>query len=493
MVGFYRPLLGNEAYGLVGFSIAIGLVISFVTSALEPVLVREVALRDARKESLANLIRGQEYIFWTLAVLLITLSGVLASATVKPLVMVELDRSVATQAIQLMLVSVALDLASRLYTAVLTGRQEHHLAAALMALRSWAEALGGYIVLRLTGDILSFFWCYLAVRALVLIISAFLSWRPVLDQIWVFRVGRDAFKGLGRFAMLNLIAAGCTCIYVFGLQQILGMTVGLGILGIYNLAMIPAAAAGNLAGNVRISLLPRLCELGETKSETEAYGSYFKGVELLALIATPVLVCIALLPESLFMIWQQGDLSIMPLLIPVGATLAASSIFITMTHMVSQLEFTKGRLQQLLIWRALPIVVLLPIAWYFAPRYGILGIARAHLVFAIAECFIMGFFCYRNYGDRQNYASWAVKGILLPTAICSAVAMSILCVAPWVNLTIGLSQMEGWPGMIVATWAPVLMLAISFPLVAISSPFIRESLLSIARRSRILPPGTPAN
>ncbi len=466
----YRPLLGNEAFGLIGFSVGIGMVFTFLVTALEPVIVREVARRKARGEGIWEVLRGQEYLCGGIMLALVAFSGLLARAGVGSLTIEELDPGIAVRAIQLVLVGLALEIGGRAHFVVLYGRQEHHLCAILTAARSWGEALGGYLVLLFTGDVLGFFWCLVIVRAILTMATALMVWRPMRECFWRFRVGLAAYRGLGGFALLNLLAAALSAGIVLTTQMIVGATLSLGLLGIYNIALIPSAAAANLAGQVGYSLLPRLCELQEGGSPAASLGSLLKGVSLHSLLATPLLTCIALFAGPLFLLWQR-DAGIMSDLVPIGALVAAATIFNCAKDMILRLEFMHGRMRYAILGRALHLAIAIPAAWWAAAHFGLPGLGVAFLAFSVVECFGLGFLCLRAHGKSIRFTKWAVAGIGLPVVICGLVSLAVWGLGPGFR--------HGIPGA-------VLMLAISPPLVLLASPVLRASFLDLYRSAPLL-------
>jgi len=127
-VPIYLSFLGIEAYGLVGFYLALQMMLAYLDFGLGPATVRETARLAAVEGSAQrqrDLVRTLEYIYWALALLFGVLVYVAAPLIAAKWIQPERLSTVAvTGAVQWMGIAIAVQFPKSMYVGALMGLQK---------------------------------------------------------------------------------------------------------------------------------------------------------------------------------------------------------------------------------------------------------------------------------------------------------------------------------------------------------------------------------
>jgi O-antigen/teichoic acid export membrane protein len=305
----YIDLLGIESYGLIGLYTAALAIGGILDVALSATVSREIAWKQARpaeQNEIGPLLRSVEIVYWLvvsgLALILLTAGAVLAPVWVHAS---SLPEEQIQGALALMLLSLAIQLPSGLYSASLIGLHRQAHAAVLLAGFGTLRGVGGALLAwGVSNDIRAFFLFHVVVG---LIQIAWLRW-----QTWSYVTTEQA--GQPCFASKSLIsirqAAGAMfLITVMGImlsqidKLVLAFMVPLESLGHYTLAW-------GLASGLTIIVTPivqgygaRFSALAAADEHRELENQINIASQMAYALVIPPAAAISLFAESILLTW----------------------------------------------------------------------------------------------------------------------------------------------------------------------------------------------
>lgn len=382
----YVHLLGIESYGLIGLYTAALAIGGILDVALSATVSREIAwklARQAERDEIGPLLRSVEIVYWLvvsgLALIFLIAGAVFASdwmhASTLPEEQIE-------GALTLMLLSLAIQLPSGLYSASLIGLHRQAHAAALLAGFGTLRGVGAALLAwGISNDIRVFFLFHVAVG---LIQIAWLRWRT-----WSYVTAEQA--GQPRFDVKSLMtirhtAGAMFLITAMGMmlsqmdKLVLAFMVPLESLGHYTLAWGLASGLTIIATPIvqgfgaRFSALAAAEEYGEMENQINIASQW----TYVAVI--PPAVAVFLSSESIMLAWVRradvaeasaGSLS----LITLGTAMVAST-YPLLIGMYAKKEFKPVLLVQLVC-----MLLFLPLLLWLVDSWGIVGAALCWAIY----------------------------------------------------------------------------------------------------------------
>jgi len=209
----YIRWLGIEAYGLVGFQIALQVVSQALDFGISPTVNRELARQSALPpdaDASRDFIRTLEFGYWLIGAA-IGLSVYMAAPYLSAhwFQRSSLPAAAIERAIRIMAILIAAQWPLTLYQAGLLGLQRHRSLNVARVAATAAAAVGGYIVVsRVSPTVTAFFWWQSAVNLAHVGLVAALLWHSLPASSRAPRVRLDAVRHTRHFA------AGMTVIMV---------------------------------------------------------------------------------------------------------------------------------------------------------------------------------------------------------------------------------------------------------------------------------------
>lgn len=335
VVPIYVRHLGIEAYGLVGFFVALQALYQVLDLGIAPTINREVARCSALGDlpQVRDLLRTLAAIYWIVGVLIAlgTLAGAgwVATEWLRP---EGLPPGKATTVIRLMGFAIALRFPVGLYLAALQGSQRLAEAAAINAGMATFGAAGAVLLLAFTsGGIEAFFVWQIIVAALHVAVSVWAAAKVLKHK----RPARFRLEGLQRVWRFSLGMAVVTVLGVLLSQLdkfVISRTLNLAELGRYTIAGVPARSLSLLVVPVFSVIFPRLSALVARHDIDAILVLYRNGTRLYLAIVLPLAAYVALFANDLVNVWSGNPvlaLQIAPVtaLLTVGTALNAIMIF----------------------------------------------------------------------------------------------------------------------------------------------------------------------
>lgn len=426
VVPVYLKLLGIEAYGLIGVLLTLMAIAPLFDFGLCQAFTRALARHSAGEGEAAearDLLRTYEIVYWVLGIaigaVLVALAPVLAGHWIKPQA---LSRAEVEQALALAGVTVACLWPRALYSSGVIGMQRQVALNVLSSTMSTISNLGGIVVVWQAGTVQSLF-AWFAVVGLV---------ESVLTRVLLSRLLPHAERH-GRFdpAVLTRsgrFAAGMASISVLAViltqldKVILSSVLSLEQFAYYSLAWRLASALQLIVGPLSNVFFPRFSQLALQRSESELVRVYHASCQVLSVLVIPAAVVIAVFPRELLLLWTHdpaiaGNAAMVLGLLAIGTGLGG------LMALPNVLQIAYGSTRLIMIGSAVGAVLLAPLMYFAAIRYGAVGAAAAWI--ALNGGYILLLLRYMHRAVLPNeLRAWFFVDVGPPLAASAATAVA---------------------------------------------------------------------
>ena len=424
----YVQLLGVESYGLIGLYTAALAIGGILDVALSATVSREIAWRQARpneRREVAPLLRSVEIVYWVVvsAMALIMLFAGVTFGLGWPLGAALQDHQV-KGALALMLLSLAIQLPSGLYTASLIGLHRQSLSAGLLAAFGTARGFGAaLIVWVVSGDIRDFFMWHVVVGLVQVLCLRWQAWSYV-----------SALGGELRFTVASLVsvkhAVGAMfLITAMGMvlsqmdKVVLAFLVPLESVGHYTLAWGLASGLTIIANPVVQGFGVRFSALASSEKQDELETQISRASRFIYVLVIPPAAILALFPESILLVWVRN--------VEVAAAASAPLAFLVLgtamvacTYPLLVAMYAKKEFKQVLLIQLACLLIFFPMLLWMIGSFGILGAAMCWSIYGgglFATYFILTAI---RHGKRLSMG--LLKAFISIAAICLIVTVSIM-------------------------------------------------------------------
>lgn len=399
----YVHLLGIESYGLIGLYTAALAVGGIFDVALSSTVSREIAwiqAQPAEQQEVGALLRSVEIVYalavWGIVLILLVAVSAFGSSWVRASA---LPADQITGALVLMLLSLAIQLPSGLYTASLIGMHRQARSAAILAgfgtLRGFGAALVAWGV---SGDIRGFFLWHVAVGLLQIF------W--LRRQAWSYVSTRDRPRfSIASLRLIRYSAGAMFLITAMGMmlsqmdKLVLAFLVPLESLGHYTLAWSLASGLTIIATPIVQGFSARFSALASAGNQEELGRQINFASQLTCAMVIPPAVTIMLFAESLMLAWVgNSDLaaaSAAPLFL-----LALGTALVACTYPSLIALYAKREFKPALRVQSICLLLFFPLLLWLADFLGILGAALCWAIYGV--CLFGTYFTLMatRYGNR---------------------------------------------------------------------------------------------
>lgn len=386
VVPLYLRYLGVEAYGLVGFFIAMQAAFQVLDLGLGPTISREVARAEVggAVPAVRNLLRTLGLFYWGIAGLIALMTWLGASwIGTEWLHGRTLPRDTIVGAVALIGANVALRFPTSLYAGVLVGAHRLAEMSLITAVASTISAVGAVLILMFVSPTIeAFFVWQLANAALLVAVMRWAAWRSVGSAVPA-RIDLAALRLIWRFS------AGMGVVTLLGMllaqldKLVLSRVVSLEELGNYTLAGFATRLLAMMVAPVFNTVYPRLTALLAAGDIASVVAVYTMGTRLLLAVMMPFSAFVAVFTVEIFTLWtgKAGvSLAIRPVvqLLLLGSALNSAMMF----PYAIQLASGQSRLPALIT--VVLVAGFVPLLLWLVPLGGILGGAAAWAALNIA-------------------------------------------------------------------------------------------------------------
>lgn len=442
VVPTYLKFLGIEAYGLIGFFIAMQAVMQLLDLGLSATISREVARFKAAGDIPAcrDILKTFAAIYWAMAIVIGLLVGAAAPLIANYwLNSKTIPTDVVAQALLLMGCAIAARWPSGLYLGVLTGAERLVLANGVTVAMSTVASVGAVVVLAFVSPTIEAFFLWQAVAGLAIALT---MRRAAWHAIGGSRGARIQLSEMKRVWRFSVAVSGVTLSGTLFTQLdkiILSKTISLSDFGKYMLATTVAGLIYRFVSPMFNIIYPRFSALISKGSLDELYDIYKAGTNTFAALLFPVAMVMVICASAAVVIWTGNHLlaqEIGPLIaiLTVGNALHGIMYF----PFALQLAYGNARLP-LQINLALSIAIL-PLIAVLSVEYGAIGGALSWLTLHVLYLIFGSWLTHRKLLPELG-ARWLTHDVGMPLLVSGATG-----VVAWTALS-------GWQASPVAVLA----------------------------------------
>jgi O-antigen/teichoic acid export membrane protein len=388
MLPFYIKYMGAEAYGLVGFYAMLQAWFQLLDMGLTPTMTRETARfqgggTDAL--TLRRLLRALEGIFVGVAVIgaIALMAGAAVVAThwlkVEKLPLIEVKH-----AIMLMALIVAMRWVCGLYRGVINGFERLVWLSgfnAAIATSRFVLVIPIFIYIGASPTHFFVFQLVVAIVELLVLIVQTYYLMPKVKAVSVDKFTPWNWSPLRSILKFSLSIAFTSSVWILVTQMdklILSKLLPLADYAYFTLAVLVAGGVLVLTGPISVTILPQMTRLHTQGDDDGLKLLYRHATQLIATIAIPVSLVLAVFPEQLLLSWS-GDTIISSNTAPILRLYALGNGVLALAAFPYYLQFAKGDLKLHLIGNVIFVVLLIPILIFATLRYGVIGAGAAWL------------------------------------------------------------------------------------------------------------------
>jgi O-antigen/teichoic acid export membrane protein len=425
LIPFYIRYLGVEAYGIVAFSITLQSLLSPLDLGLGTTLNREMARLSAggdtrRARRLAVTLQA---IYWSIAVA-IAASVYLAAPFLARgwFHATALTAASLEHVLRLMALIIGVQFPFTLYSGGLLGLQRHVDSNAALVIGASLRGIGSVAALAFIAPTLTVFCAWqLLGYAVQTGLVALLFFRALPSA------HPDAEEATQPPAPLWRFAAGVTGITVFAAvltqmdKVVLSKVLPLREFGYYAIAASIASALALIAVPFFATMFPRLSQIAARHDDAALAGVYRRSSQLLGAVVLAPAVILMLFSRQVITVWT-GDAALAGNTHAIVTLLAAGFALNAINSLPYALQLAHGWTTPALVVNAASVVILVPLVWWAARTYGVVGAAVGWMLLNAGYVGVLVQIMHRRILPAEKPA-WYAGSVLRPLAASCLVAV----------------------------------------------------------------------
>lgn len=381
-VPLFLPYIGVEAYGLVGFYMAIQGLMAVLDLGLNITVTREFAIAGKDEEGSAkmwDLLSTAEVLYWGMTILTASV-WVLLAGWIKAFVNPQgLSADTVYYCVLLMGIPLALQFPMSLYTNGLYGLQRQALAGAITAGFSALRNLGVVGVLQFVSATPEALFIWHALCGLVhvpLLAASVRAWLPTRTQPsrirWELLLDKRRFvTGIGIITLTSAILGSID-------RLVTARVVSLESFGYYTLAVTVSAGIQWFVQPIFRALFPRLSQVAAEGDRAVLSHLYHQGCQLTSVVVLPIGATIMFFSWEVVTLWQRNEETARNTYVLVSILITAMSVnALLFVPYALQLAYGWTRLQAIAL--AASVVASLTLTILLASTFGGVGAAAVWL------------------------------------------------------------------------------------------------------------------
>ena len=394
VVPFLLPLIGTEAYGIVGVYMTLQVLLAIVEPGLTTTATREVARNVAMRapaERNRTLARTLEVVYWVVGALIA--SALAGSAGWLATEWVNLD-DLSPREVERALVIGGVAIGARwpiaLYKGLLDGMQLQVTQSMVTLVAASIRILGAVgFVAWVSPTIVGFMWWQGIATALELIAMSAAAWRGLGGVPARARFELTVLRQIWRFAA-SLTLVSITGVAVAQVDKVvIGYHLPLKELGYYTLALTAAGVLPHIAAALAAAALPRFAGQLAGRDQQALDRTYRQTMHAVSFIVVWAAAPLAFFSEEILVLWTRSeavaDAAAIALTLLAVAYLANALYALPYT-----LALAAGRARIPLVVNVVSAPVVIVVTYILVPALGIVGAAAIWLVLMTAYLVIYG-------------------------------------------------------------------------------------------------------
>ncbi|MBI1194470.1 MAG: oligosaccharide flippase family protein [Gammaproteobacteria bacterium] len=422
----YISFMGIESYGLVGFYVSLGAVLSFMELGMGTTLNREMARFSSRREADAGAIHGLlrtlEIVVWISASAIVAVGGMASSWLGEHWVNAQvMGQAQLTTAIWIMIAAIAARLPFSVYSGGLLGLQRQGLYNVILVCGATAKGAGSVLVLwAVSPTVTAFFTWQLAVELLQSVIAGIALRRALPTKSEPARFGWAHVHSVWRFSA-GMMGLSILSPFVAQIDRLMvSKLLPLEAMGYYSVACAVAGGIYYIAYPVNTAVFPRFSASLERGAADDLLAIFHVSCGLMSALVWPITLTLVVYAPEILILWGRDEALAQASAVPLGI-LAFGAALNAMILMPLALQHARGMVKPSLVTNS-AMAVLLPVALYLLiPKYGLAGAALSWVILNVSYLLAYSPITVRLIGPRET--RWWVLRDVLPALIVSAGAV----------------------------------------------------------------------
>lgn len=433
LVPFYLRFMGIEAYGLVGFYMALSSILGILDLGIGSTINRELARLSAKEGSAGaqrDVVRTLEVIYWGIAIfaggVVILLAPYITNYWIRAQ---NLDSRSIFKAVQLMGIAVALQFPISLYQGGLMGLQRQVLVNAILILTGTLRSAGAILVLWLVSPTIEAFLLWQVVSSIIGS-GAFLiaMWYSLPKHIEHARFRGHILYGVWKYAAA-ISANAIIGIFLTQLDKIiLSRMLTLKMFGYYSLAATVASVIWMIIIPFNTAVFPRFVQLHEIERRQELRILFHRSSQILSIVLLPVCALLIIFSREILFLWTHD-----PSVVENCHLIVSLLVFGTMLNGIVSIPGYSasafGWPQLITYTNAIQAVVIIPLIIGLVYWLQGVGAAIAWVVLNSTYVIFMVPVYFRRY-FREEQGTWYLRDVAAPALAAFSICMLSLLIAP---------------------------------------------------------------
>lgn len=383
-VPVYIKLIGIEAYGLVGFYVALQATVQIFDLGLGQTMTREFARRAASPNKLhdaRDLLRTVGVVYWTMAGLIAVVVLLSAPFLAEHVIKAQnLTQETVRHAIMLMAVIIPIQWAVNLHQGALMGLERQVLVNVLRTVMLTVGAAGAGLILWLVSPTITAFFLWQALVVFVYFVVTSFSLGRALPPV----IGQPRFR-VALLREIRRFAAGMSGITIASVvlmqldKWILINLLPLKMFGYYTLAGLVAGALYIFITPVFNGLFPRFSILRSQTREDHLKKLYHLGTQVMTTAVIPAAIILSLFSRDVLMLWTR-DSEVAAASALIVSILVWGTALNGLMNIPYALQLAYGWTSLALKIVLVKLVILAPVIFALTVSFGVVGAAIAWLL-----------------------------------------------------------------------------------------------------------------
>ncbi len=383
-IPLYIKFIGIESYGLVGIFASLLAIFSLLDMGLSTTLNRELArysVMPGKSQEMRDLVRTLEIPYWGIAVFVglvqIALSGPIANYWVKT---EDVSPATVKQALMIMGIVLAFRWPMGLYSGGLMGLQKQVLLGVITIFASCLRGVGAVLVLWLISPTIQVFFLWQIFASLVhTLLMFFFLWRSLPVSNHRPRFQKKTLSRIWRFAA-GMTGISLTSIILMQTDKIvLSKILSLEMFGYYSLASVVASSLYYFVSPIYTAFFPRFSQLVSSDDQAVLINLYHKSCQFMSAIIFPVSIVISFFSFEIMSLWTNDPVIASNTHLIVSFIITGTALNGVM-NLPYALQLAHGWVKLALYTNIIASIILVPLIYFLATRYGVVGAASAWVI-----------------------------------------------------------------------------------------------------------------
>lgn len=433
VIPVYIRLIGIEAYGLIGFYVALLTTVQVFDLGLGQTTTREFA----RLATAPDKLRGARDILKTIGLVYWGVAGLIAAAVLLSAPFLAnnvikaqgLPQEVTRDAIMLMGIIIPMQWAVNLRLGALMGLERQVLVNMLRIVMATVAAGGAVLVLWLVSPtVTAFFWWQLLVVAINFIIIAI-----ILDRVLPASLHRPRFD-INILWQVRRFAAGMSGINIASIiltqldKWVLIALLPLKVFGYYILAVTVANALYIFISPIFNAVFPRFSMFAVQANDEQVKKLYHLGAQAMTVAVIPAALILSLFSHDVLLLWT-GESQIASAAGLLVSLLVWGTALNGLMNIPYALQLSFGWTSLAIKIVLIKLAALVPVIYILVLNFGAAGAALAWLLLNVLYVLIGIPLTHRKLLKGEG-GKWVVKDVLQPAMAASLVGIGAYAIKP---------------------------------------------------------------